>query len=570
MIGRLSPARLISGAATLAVGLFAVWIAVDTVRSVVPLFSPLPWFDEWATVELLRAWQAGERSIWDVLFSQHNEHRILLPRLVFFADDLLLRGQGWLSLAGIFLVQLLHAAMFAAVLVRAVPQRPGRWAVAGLVLALMFCLRQAENFSSAFQLQFVAVFAGATLTFLLFGLAVARARRGQSLAAPLGLSFAAGLGTTLTMANGLVAPVILVVLALLARLRPRLVLLCAAWAALLAAVYLQGYEPVPHHSRPAESLTHPIRLLVYVATYLGGILGSGSIGPAATFGALGIAAALAATLRVAAQRPARPASLALLGIMLFVGAGAAVTASGRLGMGVEQALASRYVTGSVTFWAAQLTYWWVDPPRGAAGAAARSAASAVCLLLLAAVWREQGAGKPQLAVQSFAQNESQDLLLMGFDDPEILRRAAWDAEDVQRLLPVLRENRISIFATRAAAALGRPVAEMGRLADPDPCAGAVTAARPDASLGPGGVRVAGTGSDGPARRLVRRVVLADGRGLVVGLGSGAIPGADRGAWRGFAAAAPGSTLTAYGLIGAGLCRIGSATVAQTSQPEETP
>ncbi len=568
MIGRLSPARLLWGAATAAVGLVAVWIAVDTLRSVVPLFSPLPWFDEWATVELLRAWQAGERSAWDVLFSQHNEHRILLPRLVFFADDALFRGQGWLSLAGIFLAQLLHAAMFAAVLWHAGPQRPGRWAVAGLVLALMFSLRQAENFSSAFQLQFVAVFAGATLTFLLFGLAVARAQRGQSPAAPLGLSFAAGLGTSFTMANGLVAPVILVVLALLARLRPRVVLLCAASAALLAAVYLQGYEPVAHHSRPAESLTHPVDLLLYVATYLGSILGSASIGPAAALGALGIAATVAATARVAAQRPARPASLALLGIMLFVGAGAAITASGRLGFGTEQALSSRYVTGSATFWAAQLTYWCVDPPRGMAGAAPRAAAAAVSVLLLAAVWREQGAGKPQLAAQSFAQNESQDLLLLGFDDPEVLRRAAWGVEDVQRLLPVLRENGISIFATRAAAALGRPVVEMGRLADP--CAGAVTAARPDASLGPGGVRVAGTGSDGPARRLVRRVVLADGRGIVVGLGSGAIPGADRGAWRGFAAAPPGSTLTAYGLIGAGLCRIGSATVAQTSQPEETP
>ena len=570
MIGRLSPARLLWSAIAIAVGIFAVSIAVDTVRSVVPLFSPLPWFDEWATVDLLRAWQAGDKSGWDVLFSQHNEHRILLPRLVFFADDLLFRGQGWLSLAGIFLVQLLHAAMFAAVLWRAGPRRPGRWAVAGLVLALMFCLRQAENFSSAFQLQFVAVFAGATLTMLLFGLAVAHARRGRSLAVPLGLSLAAAAGTTFTMANGLVAPVLLVLLALLARLRPRVVLLCAAWAALLAAVYLQGYEPVAHHSRPVESLTHPVDLLLYVATYLGDVLGSASTGPAATFGALGIAATLVATLRVATQRPARAASLTLLGIMLFVGAGAAVTASGRLGFGVEQALASRYVTGSVTFWAAQLTYWWVDPPPGPLGAAARAAASAVCVLLLAAVWREQGDGKPQLLVQSFAENESEDLLLLGFDDPEVIRRAAWDAEDVQLLLPVLRDNGISIFATRAAASLGRPVAEMGRLADPDPCAGAITAARSDASLGPGGVRVGGTASLGPARRLVRQVVLADGRGIVVGLGSGAIPGADRGAWRGFAAAAPGSTLTAYGLIGAGLCRLAGATVAQASQPAETP
>lgn len=555
--------------ATAVVVLFAAWITIDTLRCIVPLSSPLPWFDAWATLDLLQAWQKGDRSISDVLFSQSNEHRILLPRLVFFADDLLFGGRGRLSLVLIFLVQALHAAMFAAVLVRAPPRRPGRWAVAGTVVALMFCLRQAENFSSGFQVQFVGVFAGATLAFMLFGLAAARARSGRSDWLPLGLSFAAALGTAFTMANGLLVPFVLVVLALLERMGRRVVLLCTVWALLLAFVYLRDYVPVAHHGRPMDSLLRPLPWLFYVAAYLGCVIESDGSGPAALLGLFGIAATLAVAVRLAV-RPSRPAGSALFGIMLFVGAGAAITAAGRLEFGVEQALASRYVTGCVTFWAAQLIYWWMDPPRGGAGLAVRAAASAVCALVLAAVWREQHRAKPPLAVQSFAQNEAEDLLLLGFEDPAVVRRVSWDVADVRRLLPLMREDRISIFATREAAALGRSIADAGRIADPDACAGTMNAARSDAALGPDGVRVMGTASDGIADRVVRRVMLADGRGIVVGLGSGAIPGADRGDWRGFAAAASGSTLTAYGLIGTGLCRLGSATVAQAIQPAPAP
>ncbi len=202
----------------------AVFIVGDTLRAVVPLWSPLPWFDEWATVDLIAGWQDGTRTVGNVLFSQHNEHRILVPRLVFFADDLLFRGRGYLSLAAIFAVQLLHAGLFAAVLGRSRPARAGRWAIAAAVLAAMFSLRQDENFSSGFQLQFVAVFAGATLSFVLFGLAAKREVQRRPVRAALLASLGAALITTLTMANGLVVGYVLVVLALIARLRPRVAL----------------------------------------------------------------------------------------------------------------------------------------------------------------------------------------------------------------------------------------------------------------------------------------------------------------------------------------------------------
>lgn len=64
------------------------------------------------------------------------------------------------------------------------------------------------------------------------------------------------------------------------------------------------------------------------------------------------------------------------------------------------------------------------------------------------------------------------------------------------------------------------------------------------------------------RRLIGRVLLTDPAGKVVGLGSGAIPGAHPSGSRGFALAPSGAELVAYGVLaGSRLCRIGVAAVA---------
>ena len=425
----------------------------------------------------------------------------------------------------------------------------------------MFSLRQAENFTYGFQVQFVGVFAGAAASFALFGLAVARARQGRPAAGPLLAAALAALVTALTMANGLAAGFVLVALSILARMPRRVTLACAAWAVLLAAVYLHGYVPVAHHSRPTESLGHPLGLTLYVATYLGAM---GAPGPAAIpvllggLGLLGTAAAVARALRTGAT----PAELALVGVMLFVGAAAAVTGVGRLGFGIDQALSSRYATGSAAFWAAQLVYWWTAAPRLQPGGAAlaRAGVVAVSLSLAAAMATAQGAARPQIAAQSFALNESANLLLLGLHDAEVLGRTAWVVPDVERLLPVLRDDHLSIFATREAGALGRPVTALGPVAAADRCGGDLVALA-DPTLGPDGVRASGVALAGPGRPLPRRILLADGAGRLVGLGSGAVPGAPRGSWRGFAVAAAGTPLTAFGwLPDRRLCRVGEATV----------
>ena len=565
--------RLIRIAVTAAAVLFAAFVTADTLRAVVPGWSALPWMDEWVSVELLRAVQAGEMALGEALFSQHNEHRILIPRLVFLADEALFGGQARLSLCAIFAVQALHAGLFALLVLRAKPPWPGRWALAAVMVAIMFSLRQAENFTYGFQVQFVGVFAGATLGFVLFGRAVARARAGLAVWPALAGSLAAVLASTLTMANGLAAAVILVPLAVLARMRPWLCLVCAAWAIALALVYFDGYRSVAHHSQPVESLRHPVALMAYVAAYLGSLWTSGELVVALTVGAAGILATVAAVLRAARQPATPPAALALVGVMLFIGAAAAVTASGRLSFGIGQALSSRYATGSAAFWAAQLSYWWIHPPRIAgaarrdwAEAATRGAVAVLAAALCRVIVVEQRAARPAMAEQGFARRDATDLALLGLQDPAVFGRVAWTVEEAERLLPVLRDDGIAIFDLPESRWIGRPLVVPGDAEPAASCAGRFDSAVADPSLGTNGIRVSGGADpDETDHPVIRRVLLADADDVVVGLATGGIPGASRGAWRGYAVAPAGARLTAWGRRpDGGLCRIGDAVVTSTS------
>lgn len=565
-----SPSTLFWGCAAAASCAFALWTVVDTLRAVVPLLSPLPWFDDWATVDQFSDLAAGRKTLLSVLFEQNNEHRLVFPRLVFLADDLWFGGQERLTEAAIFLVQAAHAALFITILARARPARIGRWAIAGVVVALMFNLRQDENFSTGFQLQFVGVFAAATLAFVLFGRAAARASAALPLGRALGLCFVAVLVAAFTMANGLIAGYVIVVLALAARLRPRIMLGCAAWAVLLTLIYAIDYQAPEDQGRPLDALLHPFELTGYVVSYLGNIPDVGRRVTGTRLGSLGVALTVAAAWRIARRRPADPGAAALFGVMLFVGASAVVTATGRLHLGLEQAFSSRYVTGSMAFWAAQLCYWWVDPPTlplawtgrylppAVGPRLARFATMVLGLGLANLLYQEQSLAKPQLYVQSFAQNEAANLLLLGLDDPAAIERTAWSDDDVHSLVPAMKELRISIFGGPDAGTVGRPVAERGAMVEAGSCGGGFDRAASDPRLGRDGVRVSGRAWSGTQRRLIRRIILADADGNLAGLASGANPGAGTRDWRGYAVAPAGAALTAYAVLdGERLCPVGT-------------
>src|SRR4051794_40249319 len=91
--------------------LFPAWLLVWSTHAIWLTYSAVPFNDQWVNLAALR--DAPKTGWLQYLFSQHNEHRILFPRLVFLADLDWFQGQNVLNLTAIGLIQVAGAACFA-------------------------------------------------------------------------------------------------------------------------------------------------------------------------------------------------------------------------------------------------------------------------------------------------------------------------------------------------------------------------------------------------------------------------------------------------------------------------
>lgn len=486
-------------------------ILASSLAAVVATYSPTPYQDQWGTVALMRRVMAEGLTL-DALFQQHNEHRIALPRLVFLADLFWMKGSNVLNLTVIWLTQIAGAALLVVAYLRG-PR--GLLPAAGLALglALLFSLRQWENLFWGFQVQFVGVFvAGAWAIFLFARAAEDRERIAwPALAGAVALLVCA----TFNMANGLFAGLAMVLAGLVARRRPLVLGIAAAASAVLLAVYLNGYAPVAHHSPASLALSQPDRFIAYVGVYLGNIWFVGLPDRSMAVGLAG--AVLTAAMAVVVWRSPRPdaARTAMLGIVLFIGMTAAVTGLGRLSFGVEQALAPRYATPTAWFWAAQALFWTATlqalawrPGKRVAGAGVVGLTLLLLPLQAPAYW--------ELTRTHTAVLTGASALLGRVDDPDALRPLYPELVFIATEAPHLSAHRLSLFAEAPPAAVGSRFAL--RLA-PGRCLGAFDVLQP----APGSARAArahGWAWDSTTGAPVRRVVLADASGEVVGLGLG--------------------------------------------------
>ncbi|MFN3514576.1 MAG: hypothetical protein ACK41C_16145 [Phenylobacterium sp.] len=545
-------------AVQLAAGAVVVLLAGWSVWAVALAYSPTPFHDQWGSVHL---WRVIREQGFDpaLLFAQHNEHRLVFPRLVFLADFAWFQGRNILNLVAIGAVQAAAAALY----LRAADLRrtglPGLLAAA-LACGLMFSLTQWENFFWGFQVQFVGVFAAAGWAIWLFcrgGLDPDGVRWPA-----LGGAFALLTVAAFSLSNGLTAGLAMAAVVLLVRGRPAVAGLALAATALLLAIYLKGYQPVEAHSPARFALERPVDYVRYVLTYLGNVWSGG--GPrtalaAGLAGALGAAAMALVLLR--APRPDAPRA-AMLGIVVFVGMTAGLTALGRLSFGVEQALAPRYATPVAHFWAAQAVYWMLtlaQAPRPRLQAAVAFAAAAGLAVLLDL--------QPKAMDHLF---RTHDRVLAGssaivgeVEDPQALQALFPDPEVIQALTPFMREQRLGPYAATPAIAVGRPltlpVAEGGA------CRGRLDSLEP----APEGAawRAHGWGWDRRQGEAFDHVALVDSTGRVVGIALGHAarpdvlkalrrPGAEGAGWIGVLEP-PQGEVVAYGLAQDGrACEIG--------------
>ena len=326
-----------------------------------------PYADQWDFVPILEKARTGDLTGWD-FWAQHNEHRLVFPRLLMLA---LATPSNWSvrwELAANFVLAFLTWLLLCAqARMSGREVRDGANDVVYLIFALIiFSLSQWGNWFLGWQLQeFMNVLAVVAAMFTLTW------QRYSTLGVVLACVF--GTIATYSFANGMLVWPIGILLLWLQReergaaSRPQMVAWCLV-AVAMAISYLAGYEAPPHHTSLAAALGQPLQCALYVLAYLGQPLGHaedlvslaveisgyGTGHKDHTFsilmGALGLLLWTVTFFQLLLSGVPIRSLAPWLGLALYAFCTAVLTALGRVDEGIDQAVSSRYVTLANLLW----------------------------------------------------------------------------------------------------------------------------------------------------------------------------------------------------------------------------
>lgn len=416
-----------------------LWVVGSTFYWTFRNYTPVPTWDMWDGYVYFAVRAAkGDLSAW---FYNHNEHRLILPRLFFYADFWLFKGKGIFLLVSTFVIQFVNTVLLYRCAVDGA-QYSGykRLLVAGIIAIGMFSWGQSENFVWAFQVQFVLLYMVSISAFMLFAQAMRQGGGGFSrttlLAAAVAVC-AAG-----CMANGLLVLPVLAAWAFTLPNRRCLGGVLALLSAVLWACYFGiGYDPSAGKPSVAGILAVPGQAVLYLARFLGSPL-SGFSPQAAVFlgflGGAGIAWLTYKALRGDTALKLKPG----FWIALFIlGTGLVITL-GRVHLGLAQAVSSRYVTPAVIFWSALLPLLWRESSRcWTRRALAVMFATFVAML----VWQQQFARNVPYG-RLFTQRYATLSLALQSPDRSIEGELMWDVDYLHLVSKESREHGLTVFS----------------------------------------------------------------------------------------------------------------------------
>jgi hypothetical protein len=331
---------LLIAAPPLLIGLLIFRNGVDT-----------PFWDQWdGTAPLFEKMAAGTLGFTD-FFAQHNEHRILFPRLIFFG---LGRLTDWNTRAELFVSWFL--ALICLFNIWQMTQRSAWkdstrsfWILFSSSV-LLFNPLSHDNFLWGFQIGFLLPLACVTA-----GIWVAIYVRH-----PLNFVFSIILCIicTFSIASGLTSWLLTTPLLMLAQARSTS---SKKWWAiwiltflLALLVYFWGYEKPPRHPSLLSPVSHPISALEFILVFLGNPFTFGTNLPPLPLG-VGLGGLLVVILLICAvylwnkraDRNLLAEGLPWLILAMVAVSSAVLTMIGRLGFGPAQVRASRYITFAV-------------------------------------------------------------------------------------------------------------------------------------------------------------------------------------------------------------------------------
>ncbi len=309
----------------------------------------VPFADQWNFIPLLDQVYSGRLPL-EPLISQHNEHRLLFPRMIMLV---LAYWSDWNTRWEMAANHLIASATCLVLLLQA--QRPfqdlGSRIPSGLVIGIsviIFSIKQHANWLWGWQIAiFLNVLAVVSGIYLLSHRPLTWMRFLGAIACAVVASFSFG--------NGLLLWGIGLMMLALVWFKDRRTSIAfpISWllaGSLLTGVYLNGFRVPSRHPSPWTVLEQPIEYVQYMLSFLGNPI---STEYALLMGFLALSSSAVCLFLLVKRHDVRTETLLpLIALSLYSIGSAALIGTGRLGFGVEQALRSRYVTMANLCWVA--------------------------------------------------------------------------------------------------------------------------------------------------------------------------------------------------------------------------
>lgn len=337
---------IVKGVICAVVAIPSLYVLVTTLNACFSISFSSLYMDQWDnTAAYFQNAKDGQVLRW--LFSFHNEHQILIPRLLFLADWSWFGGTNKFLIIWILANQAVFAFAFYHILRRTPVSALTNLTVIFVTLIFLYSSTQLENLSWGFQVQFVNVFLFAFLSVLFYCDYLSQRTWWQ-----LTLTCVFAILSSFSMSNGFLIWPLLLFVAITHKAWKNLIGFGILFIFILS-IYLDGNTLVGEAlTKSSHSWKEGIDFIRFILIYLGNPMGKRSFLMATGFGLLSVLylAFLSGIVFISKRKQlATPATKALIFSSLFILGSAFTTSIGRYQGGFLQATAERYTTPSLLF-----------------------------------------------------------------------------------------------------------------------------------------------------------------------------------------------------------------------------
>lgn len=330
--------------------LLAIIQVIVCIGGLINHFSPIPFWDMWnGYLEFYTHILNGE---YKYIFLQHNEHRIVLTKLLFLIDLGVFGGKSYFLLIINLILMLLIVWQFFKFIDKLFIDKNlyYRNLIKLFILILLFSWTQHENITWGFQSQFYLAY---LVPFFSFYLMAIFKETNQNKYFYYSCILAAL--SSYTMANGILTSLLIVIMTFLFRLDKIKIFIAIIICIVNYIIFFNDYQSIDRQGNVLEYLINsPIDFLLYIFTYLGSpffYLFKHNIQVSEIFGFILVMCMIFIIIKYFKRILLNYFLIAIIIQQIYIFLTALVTASGRFSFGIEQAISSRYTTPVLIFWA---------------------------------------------------------------------------------------------------------------------------------------------------------------------------------------------------------------------------